>query len=422
MRVLIIGGGAREHALAWKLAQSPALDRLYVAPGNAGTEGIAENVPVKTTDIKGLVAFARSQNIALTVAGPDDALALGVVDAFRQEGLAVYGPTRAAARIETSKIFGKELMAARRIPTARYEAFTDLDQARKYVRSQRFPLVIKADGPAFSRGTYVTSDLAEADHALELIMAEKIYGESGSSVVVEDYLAGQEVSVHAFCDGRGAVLFPPAQDHKRIGTGDIGPNTGGMGAYAPAPWLDHDLLARTRTQIIDPILAELASRSCPFTGTLYPGTIVDAGEIRVLEFNARFGDPETQVYMRLLESDLLNILNTCAHGAPLGEGIIWSTKTAVTVVLASDGYPGRYETGLPITGVEAAEALPDIVVFHAGTQRSGGDLVTSGGRVLSVTAVAGSLAEAQKKAYAAVKLIGFEGMYYRTDIGDKALR
>jgi phosphoribosylamine---glycine ligase len=282
--------------------------------------------------------------------------------------------------------------------------------------------VIKADGPAFSRGTYVASDLAEANHALEQIMAEKIFGESGRSVVVEEYLGGQEVSVHAFCDGRGAVLFPPAQDHKRIGTGDMGPNTGGMGAYAPAPWLDHDLLARTQTQIVDPILAELASRSCPFTGTLYPGTIVDSGEIRVLEINARFGDPETQAYMRLLDSDLLDILNACAHGTRLGDAISWSTMTALTVVLASDGYPGRYETGLPITGVEAAEALPDIVVFQAGTRRAAGRLLTSGGRVLSVTAVASSLAEAQQKAYAAVKLIGFDGMYYRTDIGDKALR
>jgi phosphoribosylamine---glycine ligase len=422
MKVLIIGGGAREHALAWKLAQSSAVDRLYVAPGNGGTEGMAENVPLKTTDIARLLAFARSQNIALTVAGPDDALALGVVDAFRQEGLAIYGPTRAAARIETSKIFGKKLMAARHIPTARYETFTDLGRARNYVLSRRFPLVIKADGPAFSRGTYVAGDIDEANYALDQIMAEKIYGESGRSVVVEEYLTGQEVSVHAFCDGRSAVLFPPAQDHKRIGTGDMGPNTGGMGAYAPAPWLDHDLLARTQAQIVDPILAELASQSCPFTGTLYPGTIVSSGDVKVLEFNARFGDPETQAYMRLLESDLLPILNACAHGAPLGDGVIWSRKTALTVVLASDGYPGRYETGLPITGVEAAEALGDIVVFHAGTRRAAGQLLTSGGRVLSVTAVASSLAEAQKKAYAAVKLIGFEGMYYRTDIGDKALR
>ncbi len=422
MKVLIIGGGAREHALAWKLAQSPALDRLYVAPGNGGTQGIAENVPVATTDIAGLVEFARSQDIALTVAGPDDALALGVVDAFRDAGLAIYGPTRAAARIETSKVFGKKLMAARHIPTARYQAFTDLGRARTYALSQPFPLVIKADGPAFSRGTYVAAGPAEADRALQQIMAEKIFGESGRSVVVEEYLGGQEVSVHAFCDGRDAVLFPPAQDHKRIGTGDVGPNTGGMGAYAPAPWLDPGLLARTRTQIVEPVLAELASLSCPFTGTLYPGTIVDSGEIKVLEFNARFGDPETQAYMRLLDCDLLGVLSGCAHGERLADGIAWSAKTALTVVLASGGYPGRYETGLPITGIEAAEALADIVVFHAGTRRTGGRLVTSGGRVLSVTAVAGSLAQAQEKAYAAVKLIQFDGMYYRTDIGDKALR
>jgi len=419
--VLIVGGGAREHALAWKLTRSPDIGRLYVAPGNGGGETIAENIPIKTTDTVGLMDFVRTENIDLVVVGPDDALAAGVVDAFRKAGLRIYGPTRAAAQIETSKVYGKSVMAACNVPTARYETFTDLRSAKRYAESQSFPLVVKASGPAFSRGTYIAHDLSEASRALDAMMAEKIFGEAGRLVVIEEYLAGQEVSIHAFCDGRRAVLFPPAQDHKRIGTGDTGPNTGGMGAYAPVPWLDEDLLGKVRAQVIGPVLAELEARCSPFTGTLYPGLVIESGEVKVLEFNARFGDPETQSYMPLLDSDLLGILTACASGGPLPDDIKWSTKTALTVVLASDGYPGKYETGLPITGVEAAEALPDIVVFHAGTRRVAGHLFTSGGRVLDVTAVADNLADAQKKAYEAVKLIHFEGMQYRTDIGDKGL-
>ena len=420
-RVLIVGGGAREHALAWKLRHSPKLGRLYVTPGNGGTQAIADNVPIKTTDIGGLVDFSRSHDIDLIVVGPDDALALGIVDKFRVLGQRIYGPTRAAARIETSKVFGKLLMAARHVPTARYETFTDLETARRYVRSQGFPLVVKASGPAFSRGSYVARDLAEASEALDKIMKEKIFGAAGDDVVVEEYLGGQEASLHAFCDGRHVALFPPAQDHKRIGTGDSGPNTGGMGAYAPVPWLGDEQLGKIRAEIIDPILAELEAQGSPFTGTLYPGIIADAGGVKVLEFNARFGDPETQAYMPLLESDLLDILNSCSGGEPLHDDPRWSAKTALTVVLASGGYPGRYQTGLPITGVPAAEAQPDIVVFHAGTRRAGGNLLTSGGRVLSVTAVADNLADAKEKAYAAARLIHFDGMQYRSDIGDKAL-
>ena len=370
-RVLIIGGGAREHALAWKLIRSPELGELFAAPGNGGTEAIAENIPMKTTDITGLIDFARSERVDLTIVGPDDALALGVVDAFRSVGLPIYGPTRAAAQIETSKIFGKNVMAARNVPTARHETFTDLGHARHYAESRSFPLVVKASGPAFGRGTYIARDFSEASRALDELMRQKIFGEAGRSVLIEEHLGGQEVSIHAFCDGHRAVLFPPAQDHKRIGTGDVGPNTGGMGAYASVPWLDHDLLGTVRARIVDPVLAELKARSAPFTGTLYPGLVVDSGEIKVLEFNARFGDPETQVYMPLLHSDLLGILNACASGGPLPDDITWSSKTAITVVLASDGYPGRYETGLPITGVEAAEALPDVVVFPRRHQARG---------------------------------------------------
>jgi phosphoribosylamine---glycine ligase len=420
--VLIIGGGAREHALAWKLARSPELGRLYVAPGNGGTATIARNIPIKTSDTARLMDFARAEKIDLIVVGPDDALAAGIVDAFRGAGLRIYGPTRAAAQIETSKVFGKHVMTARNIPTARYQAFTDIRAAKRYAGSGRFPLVVKASGPAFGRGTWIAHDLAEANRALDAMMAEKIFGEAGRQVVIEEYLGGQEASIHVLCDGRETVLFPPAQDHKRASTGDTGPNTGGMGAYAPVPWLDSDMLGKVRAQVIDPVLAELERQGAPFTGTLYPGIMVESGEVKVLEFNARFGDPETQVYMPLLDSDLLGILNCCADGGGLlPQNIGWHAKTALTVVLASQGYPGRYQTGLPITGVGEAGALPGIVIYHAGTRRVDGDLLTSGGRVLDVTAVADSLAEAQQKAYEAVKLIHFEGMQYRTDIGDKGL-
>jgi phosphoribosylamine---glycine ligase len=420
--ILIIGGGAREHALAWKLARSAEPARLYVAPGNGGTEAIATNIPIKTTDVASLIDFARAVKIDLTIVGPDDALAAGAVDAFRGVGLRIYGPTQAAARIETSKVYGKKIMATRRVPTARYKAFTDLRSAKRYAGSQSFPLVVKASGPAFGRGTYIARDLSEASRALDGILGDKIFGEAGRVVVIEEYLGGQEASIHAFCDGRRAVLFPPAQDHKRIGTGDTGPNTGGMGAYAPVPWLRDELLSKIERQVVDPVLTELAEQSVPFTGTLYPGIVVESGEVKVLEFNARFGDPETQSYMPLLDSDLLSILHACADRGPLPDDIKWSAKTALTVVLASDGYPGRYDTGLPITGVAAAEALPDVVVFHAGTRRVADQLFTSGGRVLDVTATGADLADAQQKAYEAVKLIHFEGMQYRTDIGDKGLR
>jgi phosphoribosylamine---glycine ligase len=420
--VLIIGGGGREHALAWKLAQSPETGRLYVAPGNGGTERVARNVPLQTTDVRALVAFARSERIGLTVVGPDDALAAGIVDTFRAAGLRIYGPSRAAAQVETSKIFAKGLMTARHIPTARYQTFTDLGFAREYARSQSFPLVVKASGPSFSRGTYVARDFAEACRALDNLMGKKIFGEAGSSVVIEEHLDGQEASIHAFCDGRRAIQFPPAQDHKRAGTGDTGPNTGGMGAYAPVPWLDAGTQAQIMTDVIAPVLAGLRAQGSPFTGTLYPGIMIGPAGMRVLEYNARFGDPETQAYLPLLDSDLFGILSACADGELPRGTITWSPKTALTVVLASGGYPGRYETGLPITGVEAAEAVPGVAVFHAGTRRVGGDLVTAGGRVISVTAVGDDLADAQQKAYAAVKLIHFEGAAYRTDIGDKALR
>jgi phosphoribosylamine--glycine ligase len=419
--VLVIGGGGREHALAWKIAQSPSIGELYVAPGNGGTAAIATNVPLKASDIDGLVAFAKEHDIHLTVVGPDDALADGVVDAFRAAGLRIYGPTQAAAQIEASKAFSKDLMTKTGVPTARYATFTDLHAAKDYVHGHPFPAVVKASGLALGKGVYICEDLEQAHQALDEIMGDKVFGEAGNSVVIEEFLGGQEVSTHAFCDGHTAVLFPSAQDHKRIGNGDTGPNTGGMGTFAPVPWVTPALMHQVHKQVVQPILAGLRDGHAPFTGTLYPGLMVDGDDIRVLEYNARFGDPENQSYMRLLETDLLDVLNACVDGHLADLHIQWSDQTAVTVVLASGGYPGKYDTGHEIIGLSTAAQLPDVVVFHAGTKRDGDRILTSGGRVLGVTATGRDLREAQRKAYEAISVIKFDGMQYRTDIGHKAL-
>jgi phosphoribosylamine--glycine ligase len=419
--VLVIGSGGREHALAWKIAQSPDIGSLYVAPGNAGTAAIAENVPLKVTDIDGLLEFAKSHDIHLTVVGPDDVLAAGLVDEFSKAGLRAYGPTQSAARIESSKAFSKDLMKESHVPTAKYATFTDLHAAKDYVHGHPAPIVVKASGLALGKGVYICETLEQAHQALDEIMGEKRFGEAGNSVVIEQYLGGQEVSLHAFCDGHNAVLFPSSQDHKRIGEGDVGPNTGGMGTFAPVPWVTPALLHKAQREVVTPILSGLREHHSAFKGTLYPGLMVDGDDIHVLEYNARFGDPETQSYMRLLDSDLLEILNACVDGTLKEVDIKWSNRTAITVVLASGGYPGDYDKGLPITGLSTAAALPDIEVFHAGTALKDGEVVTAGGRVLGVTATGVDLKDAQDKAYAAIKTIKFDGMQYRTDIGKKAL-
>jgi len=421
--VLIIGSGGREHALAWKIAQSPMLGKLYIAPGNGGTTGIATSVAIAAGDIAGLQEFALTHDIDLTVVGPDDTLALGVVDAFTAAGLRIFGPTKAAAQIEASKAFSKELMAACNVPTASFATFSALEPALAYVRSHRLPVVVKASGLALGKGVSICATLAEAEAALHDMMETKIFGAAGSSVVIEDFLTGQEISIHAFCDGRTAVLFPTAQDHKPAYDGDQGPNTGGMGTFAPVPWAGADLVARAKTTVVEPILAAMRKADAPFTGLLYPGLMVEPGgdSLNVLEFNARFGDPETQSYLRLLESDLLEVLNACVDGRLDQLAISWSDRTTVTVVLASGGYPGSYPKGLPISGLEEAAVLPDVVVFHAGTKLENGRLVTAGGRVLGVSATGADLQDARAKAYAAAKLIHFEGVQYRTDIGSKSL-
>lgn len=419
--VLIIGGGGREHALAWKIAQSPQLNQLYVAPGNGGTEGIATNVAIDASDVSALIAFASSRNIGLTVVGPDDALALGIVDAFTAAGLKIFGPTRAAAQIESSKAFSKALMTKAGIPTARFETFTEIQAALNYLEGRTYPLVVKASGLALGKGVSICQTPEDAQSALHNMMSAHMYGEAGNSVVIEDFLTGREVSIHAFCDGRTAALFPTAQDHKPAYDGDRGPNTGGMGTIAPVPWAEAELLNQARGLVVDPILTALSQSGAPFSGLLYPGLMIGNAGFNVLEFNARFGDPETQSYMRLLETDLLDILNACVAGNLSSQTIKWSGRTAVTVVLASGGYPGAYAKGLLISGLTAAAAQPDIVIFHAGTKKAAGGLVTNGGRVIGVSATGADLKEAQAKAYAAVDLISFDGMEFRSDIGDKSL-
>jgi phosphoribosylamine--glycine ligase len=351
--VLVIGSGGREHAIAWKLAQSPKIGNLYVAPGNGGTGYLAQNVPIPAKDIAGLVDFAKAHEIDVTVVGPDDILAAGCVDQFEAAGLRVFGPTRAAAQIEASKAFSKDLMAKAGVPTAGYATFTNIDAAKSYIRRQGFPLVVKASGLALGKGVYVCSNLSEALSALDDIMGSKVFGDAGNSVVIEEFLQGQEVSIHAFCDGATTVIFPTAQDHKRIRTGDLGPNTGGMGTYAPVPWARPKLLEQVRIEVVEPILTAMAEDGRPFKGLLYPGLMVAPdGSFKVLEFNARFGDPETQSYLRLLATDLLDIINACIDGTLSQLNVEWSNQTAITVVMASEGYPEKAITGRKVSGVD----------------------------------------------------------------------
>lgn len=420
-KVLVIGSGGREHALAWKLSQSPKVTDLYVAPGNGGTSQIAENISINATDIDGLVRFAKKNAIDLTVVGPDDPLAAGIVDTFQKETLRIFGPTRAAAEIEWSKVFAKRLMRKCGILTAPFAIFQDHEKAQQDVYYENgTSLVVKADGLALGKGAYVCHTVQDALLALQEIMVKRQYGNAGNEVVIEDFLEGQEVSIHAFCDGKSVVLFPPSQDHKPIFDGDQGRNTGGMGTITPVPWFTAEFLESAKTHIVTPALNALKELNAPFVGCLYPGLKATLLGLVTLEFNARFGDPETQSYMRLLKTDLFDILWACVHGTLSEIKIEWYPGFAVCIVLASEGYPGPYKKGIPIFGIDQAEKQEGIMVFHAGTTFDG-QFKTSGGRVLGVTAVANTLKAALERAYKAVTLIHFEGMHYRKDIGAKAL-
>ena len=421
-KVLVVGSGGREHALAWKLAQSPQVSAVYVAPGNAGTSAIAQNVSLDVTEMRKLANFAEQNDINLTIIGPDDPLAYGIVDMFRARGLRIFGPTRASAYLESSKAFAKQLMHEQDIPTAPYRVFRDYAAASAYIRECTLPLVIKASGLAGGKGVYPCPTLAEAEQALTDIMVRHIYGQAGGKVIVESFLSGQELSVHAICDGVNAALFPPAQDHKPIFDGNRGPNTGGMGAIAPVPDVSPELMRNVQRLVIVPVLDVMRRRETPFVGCLYPGLMRENGStFKVLEFNVRFGDPEAQAYMRLLQSDLYELLAAAADGALGSQQLAWQSGFAVSIALVSAGYPGSaIATGIPISGVAEAERLSDVVIFHGGTVLTD-KLRTNGGRVLHVTATGATLEEALERGYRAVRLISFEGMHYRTDIGAQAL-
>ncbi len=421
MKVLVIGSGGREHALVWKLAQSPSVRKIYCAPGNPGIARQAECVDIAAGELARLRDFALASAVDLTVVGPDDCLAAGVVDLFREAGLRIFGPTRAAARIESSKSFAKLLMRDAGIPTAAFRTFTDHDAARAYAVSHEYPLVIKASGLALGKGVVICRDAGQAEQALRAALVDRVFGEAGSEVIVEEFLDGPEVSVHAFCDGKTAKLFPPAQDHKRLCDGDDGPNTGGMGTCAPAPPLTPRMMEEIRETVVLPALRALAARGSPFTGCLYPGLIRTGSGFKVLEFNARFGDPEAQSYLRLLESDLAQVLLSCTEGRLDGTAVSWSGRSAACVIAASAGYPGPYRKGLEIDGIEQAESREGVVVFQAGTAAREGAIVTSGGRVLGVTATGCDLRAAVDACYGALGSISFDGMTFRRDIGARAM-
>ena len=418
--VLVIGGGGREHALVWKLKQSPHVGKIYVAPGNGGTRDLAENVGIEASDIEKLAHFAEEKKVDLTVVGPDDPLAIGIVDFFQKRGLRIWGPSIAAARIEASKAFAKELMREAEIPTASFAVFTEYEPALAHVHERGVPIVIKASGLSLGKGVYVCESIADAERALDDLLVQKMHKDAGNEVVIEDYIDGQEISIHALSDGTTSVMFPPSQDHKTIGEGNTGKNTGGMGSIAPVPWVTSAMLADIDIRVVQPALSNMAKRGTPFVGLLYPGLKMSSKGPKVLEFNARFGDPETQVYMRLMKSDLFEILDACVEGTLKEHMLEWEGGFAVNVVLASGGYPDAYQKGIPIRGIDEAEKVPGVVVFHAGTVYEG-ILKTAGGRVLGVSAVGATLKEAIDRAYQAAELIRFEGKYCRRDIGAAAL-
>ena len=421
MKILVIGGGGREHALVWKLAQSPRVTKLWCAPGNAGISQLATCVPIAVTDLPSLQRFAEEQSIDLTVVGPEVPLALGIVDRFRQRKLAIFGPTQNAARIESSKAFAKNLMIRQQIPTADARTFEHVEAALTYLEHCSFPIVVKADGLAQGKGVVIARTAEEAGDAVVNMLARHAFGDAGKHVVIEEYLQGEELTVMAFADGKTVIPMVVAQDHKRIGEGDTGPNTGGMGAYAPAPLGTTALRDEIVRNILHPAIEGLSRVGSPFYGMLYAGIMVTDGRPCVLEFNARFGDPETQVVLPLLKTDLADILEAAVEHRLDQVKIEWSDQAAVCVVLASGGYPGTYRKGLPITGLPPASEQDQVAVFHAGTARKGRDIVTDGGRVLGVTAWADSLNAARDRAYDMSGRIKFEGRHCRTDIAGRAL-
>jgi len=420
MKVLVVGGGGREHTLVWKLKQSPQVDKIYCAPGNGGIAQDAECVPLAAEDLHRLADFAQEQQIDLTVVGPEAPLTTGIVDLFKARGLKVFGPEARAACLEGSKVFAKEKMTRYGVPTAAYRVFYDAAAALEFVRELNGPCVVKADGLAAGKGVIIAKNRAEAEQAVRLIMEERAFGDAGKAVVVEQRLEGEEVSVLAFTDGKTIKTLAASQDHKRVFDGDEGPNTGGMGAYSPAPVYTSELHEKTVKDILEPVIYGLADDGIKYKGVIYAGLMITSEGPYVLEFNCRFGDPETQVVVPRLKSDLVEVMNAVIEERLAEVELEWDPRAAVCVVAASGGYPGAYEKGKVITGLD--ELPPDVLVFHAGTALSDGKLVTSGGRVLGITGFGATIEDAVKRAYSGMERIHFEGIHYRRDIAHRALK
>ena len=421
MKVLVVGSGGREHALVWKIKQNRNVAAIYCAPGNAGISEIAECVNIASDDITALADFARRTGIDLTVVGPEDPLTKGIVDHFQAQGLRAFGPTGDAAILEGSKVFMKDLLKKYEIPSARYEVFRDMDAAFRYIGEIGVPVVVKADGLAAGKGVIIANTEAEARDAVSLIMKEKAFGDAGASVVIEEFLTGEEASFLAFTDGKTVLPLPTSQDHKAIFDGDKGPNTGGMGAYSPAPVVSQELHDHVMKTVMMPTVKAMESEGRPYKGILYAGLMIENGKAKVLEFNCRFGDPEAQPLLMRLKSDLVEVMNAVIDGRLDSVRLEIDPRPTVCVVIASGGYPGKYEKGRKITGLEKAGSHKDVYVFHAGTAAKDGSVVTAGGRVLGVTAIADTLTDAIGRAYEAVGDISWEGAFSRRDIGQKAL-
>jgi len=422
MKVLVIGGGGREHALVWKIAQSPKVSKIYCAPGNAGISGQAVLVSKKANDLEGLLDVALREGIDLTIVGPEEPLTRGIVDLFESKGLLIFGPSQKAAEIEKSKAFAKEMMKKYRIPTASYEVFAEPKEALAYVRRKGAPIVVKADGLAAGKGVIICKTVEEAIVSVERIMLQREFGEAGDRVVIEECLSGEEASFLAFTDGKTILPMPSSQDHKAIFDGDQGPNTGGMGAYSPAPVVTHRIHDRILKEILEPMIQGMAGEGRVYKGAIYAGLMIRDEVPKVLEFNARFGDPETQPVLMRMKGDIVPVLEACARGTLSQHEIEWDKRASVCVVMVSGGYPGEYERGKAITGLEEASRMEEVFVFHAGTAFENRQIVTNGGRVLGVTGLGETIAGAVDRTYEAVGKISWDGVHYRKDIGQKATR
>ena len=421
MKILVVGGGGREHALVWKIAQSPKVSNIYCAPGNAGISEQATLVPIKANDLNGLLNFASGEKIDLTVVGPEEPLTKGIVDLFESKRLAIFGASQKAAELEGSKAFAKEMMRKYRVPTSSYEVFDVPNNAKDYIRRQGAPIVVKADGLAAGKGVILCKTVEEALKSVDQIMEQKIFGEAGNRIVVEEYLVGEEASYLAFTDGKAILPMASSQDHKQVFDADQGPNTGGMGAYSPAPVVTEEVHEKIIEKILRPIIQGMGEEGRPYKGVLYAGLMIHEGHPKVLEFNARFGDPETQPVLMRMKGDIIPILQACIEGNLSRYKIEWDSRAAVCVVMASKGYPGDYEKGKRISGLKEVSQMEDIFVFHAGTALRDGQMSTNGGRVLGVTGLGKDIPRAIERSYEAVQKISWEGVHYRKDIGQKAL-